>query len=238
MSSKTIDISEIKIKLNERLKPSGWSNKLKSFILSSDFDRILEFLVKEVNDSKRFTPKLTQVFRAFEECPYDSVKVVCIGQDPYPTPSVADGIAFSCSNTGKEQPSLTYMFDEIERSVYPGESYKRDVDLSRWSHQGVLLINSAFTTTINRSGSHFDIWKPFITFLLDTIGNDRPDIVYMFLGKQSVRYHELIPEDSINFYAPHPASAAHNNLKNWESNELFIKVNEALIGLNKLPITW
>jgi len=235
---KKIDLNDVKNKMYENLKPSGWANKIKSFILSSDFDKILEYLLHEVGEGRRFTPRLKHVFRAMEECPYDSVKVVIIGQDPYPSPGVADGIAFSCSITQKEQPSLMYMLDEIQNTVYPGQLYKREKDLSKWSNQGVLLINSAFTTTIGKAGTHFEIWKPFMTFLLDTISNDYPDMIYAFLGKQSLKFYDCVSEESIKFQASHPAAAAHNSLNTWNSNDLFNNINERLIGQNKLPITW
>ena len=76
-----IDLEEVKLKLFNKLEPSGWGRVLKSFIFSPDFTKILETL-KHLNDiEKRFTPTLKQLFRAFEECPYDELKVVIIGQD-------------------------------------------------------------------------------------------------------------------------------------------------------------
>lgn len=77
----TVNLDEIKAKLYEKLKPSGWGDKLKTFIMSDDFDKILRKLLAEVKDGQRFTPVLKQVFRAFEECPYKDLKVVMIGQD-------------------------------------------------------------------------------------------------------------------------------------------------------------
>lgn len=77
----TINLDDIKAKLYEKLKPSGWGDKLKTFIMSDDFDKILRKLSSEVKDGQRFTPVLKQVFRAFEECPYKDLKVVMIGQD-------------------------------------------------------------------------------------------------------------------------------------------------------------
>mgnify|MGYP003648314847 CR=1 FL=1 len=77
----TINLEDIKIKLYEKLKPSGWGDKLKTFILSEDFDKILMALLKDAQEGKRFTPQIKQLFRAFEECPYNELKVVMIGQD-------------------------------------------------------------------------------------------------------------------------------------------------------------
>lgn len=77
----TVNIEEVKMKLYENLKPSGWGDKLKSFILSSDFDKIMNHLLEDARKGKRFTPVLKQVFRAFEECPLNQLKVVILGQD-------------------------------------------------------------------------------------------------------------------------------------------------------------
>jgi len=76
-----VNIEEIKLKLYERIKPSGWADKLKTFILSEDFDKIIQFLEKEVLDDKHFTPKVKYLLNAFEQCPYNKLKVVIIGQD-------------------------------------------------------------------------------------------------------------------------------------------------------------
>jgi len=99
-----MELQEIKQKMFDKLEPSGWSRVFKSFIFSSDFDQILSKLWDLSQSDKRFTPPLKQVFRAFEECPYDKLQVVIVGQDPYPQLGVADGISFSCGNTGKLQP--------------------------------------------------------------------------------------------------------------------------------------
>ena len=130
-----------------------------------------DVLYKLREDGKRFTPPLKQVFRAFEECPYDDLKVIFIGQDPYPQLGVADGISFSCGNTNKVQPSLRYIFEEIERTVYQEFPSYQDPDLTRWSKQGILMLNTALTVEVGKIGSHYDIWKPFTAYLLDWLNN-------------------------------------------------------------------
>jgi uracil DNA glycosylase len=79
--TETINLEEIKLKLIEKLQPSGWATKLRGFIQSSDFEKILNELYKQRSEGKRFTPPLKYVFRAFEECPVDKLRVVMIGQD-------------------------------------------------------------------------------------------------------------------------------------------------------------
>lgn len=77
----SVNLEEIQLKLYDKLKPSGWGDRLRSFIMSTDFENILKQLLKEAQGSNRFTPPLKQVFRAFEECPYNELKVVVMGQD-------------------------------------------------------------------------------------------------------------------------------------------------------------
>ena len=145
--TESVDLLLIKQKLIDKLKPSGWSSKLRGFVMSSDFDVILDTLYRLREDGKRFTPPLKQVFRAFEECAVDDLKVVIIGQDPYPHLGTADGLAFSCGNTGKPQPSLQKIFEEIERTVYQEFPTHQDPDLTRWANQGVLLLMIYGTTS-------------------------------------------------------------------------------------------
>jgi len=223
--SETINLKDIQSKLYEKLKPSGWADKLKGFLLSEDFYKILEDLLKEAQDNKRFTPPLKQVFRAFEECPYNELMVVIIGQDPYPYPGVADGLAFSCSNDKKIQASLRYIFKDIETNIYPEQGYTWDPDLARWSKQGVLMLNSAFTTTVNKVGQHYQLWQPFMAYLLDTLAFSNPGLIYAFMGKKAQDWMKSIPSNNFKLTCTHPAFAAHMNLETWDSENIFGRIN-------------
>lgn len=241
----TINLEETKQKLYERLRSSGWGDKLKTFIISQDFDKILHRLLKEAQDGQRFTPVLKQVFRAFEECPYKDLKVVIIGQDPYPygpapggTLPVADGIAFSCSNDGKVQSSLRYIFKEIEDTVYPEGGYVWDPDLKRWANQGMLILNTAFTTTIGKVGQHYTLWQPFMAFLLDTLMYSNPGLVYVFMGKKAQEWADSVPENNYKLFTTHPAFAAHKDAEKWDSGDVFNKVSKILMDNNKEKIIW
>ena len=101
---KDLNITEIKDKLYKKLEPSGWAIKLRGFIYSTEFNKIIVTLAKQVNDNKRFTPLLKDVFNAFEKCPVDKLKVVIIGQDPYPTRGHANGLCFSVEEDVKPFP--------------------------------------------------------------------------------------------------------------------------------------
>jgi len=240
MSEQVIDLEKIRESLYEKLKPSGWADKLKTFIMGSEFIDILEKLEHEVKIGNRFTPKLKYLFRAFEECPYQDLKVVILGQDPYPQEGVADGVAFSCSITQQTQPSLRYIYKDIRETVKGYDTHLWfDHDLKHWSNQGVLLLNSALTTRINKPGTQTDIWEPFTTFVLDTLAKTNPGLTYAFLGTAAKKYHSLIPDKAnVKLYAQHPAAAAYNKEQLWDSGKLFVKINEEMIGKYGEPIKW
>jgi len=234
----TIDIADVQQKLYERLKPSGWADKLKGFLLSSEFTKILEILLKESREGRRFTPVLKQLFRAFEECPYNELKVVMIGQDPYPKQNAADGVAFSCSNGIDIQASLRFIFREVEDTVYKDGGYEWNQDLGRWSNQGVLMLNTALTTTINQVGCHYDLWKPFIGYLLDTLAFNNAGLVYVFLGKVAKKWEKSIPNNNFKLHAVHPAAASYAGDEKWHSGDLFPKITEIVKKHYGYDIVW
>lgn len=237
-SVNTVNLEEIKYKLYEKLKPSGWGLKLRAFILSSDFDKILKTLLKDAQEGKRFTPQIKQIFRAFEECPYDNLKVVIIGQDPYPQIGIADGIAFSCSNTKNIEASLRYMFKEIEDTIPNPDGYTWDPDLRRWSNQGVLLLNSAFTTTVGKIGQHYNIWQPFMAHVLDQLMCYNTGLIYVFMGKKAQEWSESVSENNYKLMCSHPASAFHNSLDRWDSGDIFNKISDLSYKQFKEKIIW
>lgn len=232
-----VDLRDTQIKLYERLKPSGWGDVLKTFLLSTDFESILETLLKQAKEGKRFTPQLKLVFKAFEECPLKDLKVVVIGQDPYPQPYTASGIAFSCDVTGKPEKSLKYIFKAIEDTVYK-DGYLWDPDLTRWSNQGILLINTALTTEMNKTGTHYELWKPFLTFLLDYLTIQNPGLVYAFLGKKAQDWAESIPDNNYKLMASHPASAAYKELAVWDCDDIFNKISTLVHKQFNEKIIW
>lgn len=232
-----IYLEEVKFKLYEKLKPSGWGDKLKTFILSSDFDNILIALLKEARAGQRFTPPLKMVFNAFEMCPYNKLKVVIMGQDPYPQIGVADGIAFSCSNDNKVQASLRYIFKELEATVY-SDGYTWDPNLARWSRQGVLMINTALTTSIGKIGTHYLLWRPFMAFLLDILTFNNPGLIYVFMGSKAKEWSESIPENNYKIFTTHPAFAAHTNNDKWDCQNVFNKINQITEKSYNEKIIW
>jgi uracil-DNA glycosylase len=233
-----LEIDEIKQKLFDKLEPSGWGRVFKSFIFSSEFDDILIKLYKLSIDGKRFTPTLRQIFRAFEECPYNELQIVIVGQDPYPQVGVADGIAFSCSNTNRLQPSLRYILNEVNKTVYNGEEISTDVDLKRWSNQGILLLNTALTTEVSKIGAHYDIWKPFTAYLLDWLNNYNPGLIYVYMGKKAEEWSVLTSDNTTyKFTVKHPASAAYSGSK-WDSDNIFMRTRAIVKKISGKNINW
>jgi uracil-DNA glycosylase len=230
-----VNLQEVKDKLYEKLKENGWGPQLVNFIMTSDFDDILSFLLREAQDGKRFTPKVKHLFKAFEVCPFDKVNVVIIGQDPYPQINVADGIAFSCSNFGKVEKSLDYMFKSIGKTT---GSLNNDPDLTRWANQGVLLLNSALTTTIGKPGTHQLLWKPFMAYVLDYLVWNRPNLIYVFMGKKAQDFADLIPDNNYKIMVSHPASAAYNEEPEWDCGDMWNKINKYLEQNEKPRISW
>ena len=232
-----MELEEIKQKMFNKLEPSGWGRVFKSFIFSSDFDDIITRLYTLSQEGKRFTPPLKQVFRAFEECPYDKLQVVFIGQDPYPQLGVADGVSFSCSNTGKAQPSIRFILEEVNRTVYNGHTVSEDVDLSRWSNQGILMLNTALTVEVDKIGSHYDIWRKFTAYLLDWLSSYNPGLIYVYMGKKAEEWSELTTNTEYKFMVKHPASAAYNGSK-WDSDNVFNKISSIVTNTTGNIITW
>lgn len=232
-------LEEVRIKLYEKLKPSGWGDKLKGFLLSDDFYKILDELYTQAQEGTRFTPTLKQVFRAFEECPYSKLHTIIVGQDPYPQVNEADGISFSCSNTGKPATSLRYILAEVARTV--PESLPKDVagvDLKRWSNQGILMLNTALTTNVGKIGAHYELWRPFMTYLFDMLNSYNKGLIYVFLGTKAKDWSILVNDTNHKLFATHPAYAAYSKSKTWESDNLFPRISELVLKHYGDKIVW
>lgn len=150
---------------------------------------------------------------------------------------VADGLAFSCSNTNSPQPSLKYIFKALEDTVYP-EGYTWDPDLKRWSEQGILLINTAMTTQLNHVGTHYALWQPFLAFLYDYLSTNHPGLVYVYFGRKAQEWADQISEDNYKLFASHPASAAYHDLEKWDCSDIFNKTSDLVMKQFNEKIVW
>jgi len=217
----------LKDSLKKDIESSGWADILFPYIDSKLYDDLTDSLVSLVEQGKRFTPKFKDIFNAFKECKYDDLKVVIVGQDPYPQLGSADGLAFSCSKKDKVEKSLQYINKAIDTD---------HTDLRCWANQGILLINTALTVEVNKIGSHFWNWKPFTEHLFSKINQDNKDIVFILMGKKAEAWERLISNQKI-LKCTHPASAAYRGGV-WDSNDVFNKTNIELNKQGKTLIDW
>lgn len=238
-----MDISNVKYKFGDL-----WADKFKNFIESEKFDKIFSFLKSESLNGKRIVPESKNIFRAFSCCSYNQLKVVVIAQDPYFSIKdgkiIADGIAFSCSITDEEQPSLKFLKEEIERTCYDGLNLTEtrvDNDLSYLSEQGVLMLNSSLTTEAGKAGAHIKLWSEFMEYLIkDILNNYNSGLVFILLGSQAKELRKYINEKSHTVLtAKHPASASYSGGK-WDSEEVFSQTNKILDFTNgpEYKIKW
>lgn len=207
----------------------------------------LMLLQKEYQSNSVF-PEKENVFKAFKSCPYKDLKVVILGQDPYPQKGYATGLAFANPDNGLVMsPSLQLIYERLVKD-YPYDDYGElpfDIDygfgfdrtLESWAKQGVLLLNSSLTVIENKIGSHSNIWYPFIKELLTNLSEINCGIIYLLFGNEAKVFKSFINTNSnyvLEYY--HPAYFARNN-KEFECDG-FIKTNQILKQNNNLKINW
>ena len=140
----------------------------------------------------------------------------------------------------KPEASLRYIFEEIRSTIYSEvgmSKYRGSADLTRWSEQGVLLLNSALSVQVGKPGAHQLIWRPFIAFLLDMLNWYNPGLIYVFMGQVAAKWADSVVDTNYKLITSHPASAAYNN-EIWDGKGVFVKINEHLIKEGKEPIIW
>lgn len=206
-----------------------------------DYKEAIEALraVSKICKINLICPRYTLIFKAFECCQLSNLKVVMIGQDPYPQKGVATGLLFGNSKTVSEDklsPSLKVVKKSIENLEDKNKRLIFDNSMGEWAKQGILLINSAMTCEMNKVGSHTMLWRPFISKLLTNLSN-REHIVYVLFGSTAQTFEHFI--DSKNntiIKIEHPVFFARIN-KDMPS-DVFSRVNEALKEYKKEPIIW
>jgi uracil-DNA glycosylase len=190
---------------------------------------ILSMLNKEYRQYTVFPPK-NLVFEAFRQCPVDSVRVVIIGQDPYPQKGYATGIAFANPKEIKEiSPSLSILRDRVFRD-YGVLNNEFDQTLISWEKQGVLLLNAALTVRENCPGSHTHYWVPFIESLIRALNETHPGLIYVCLGKVAEKYIKYIGPSNHVLKYPHPAYYCRLGC-GFEAT-MFLDINKILKELN------
>lgn len=220
----------------ERQIESGWLPILTPLIEDKRFEVILSNLAM----TKRFEPHISKIFRAFKECPYGDLRIVMLGQDPYPQLNVATGLAF-----GNEQnvlsPSLEIIMEELKSTIdgFNESHFLKLRGLEHWTKQGILLINSALTVMVNSPGSHHEVWRYFIEGLLRQLSINSTAIVYVLFGKVAQSFESCIKADT-NYIlkVAHPAADTYADKKLFRGSKIFTNVNKIIHDLYGYNINW
>lgn len=183
-------------------------------------------------------PEKSEVLRAFNLCPYKDLKVVLIGQDPYPQKGVATGLAFGNKRgTSVLSPSLELIKEASINFTIPKGVVEFDETLESWAKQGVLLLNSALTVEENKIGSHTLIWRPFVTSLIEKLSEVNSGIIYVLFGKQAQSYIPYINANS-NYIIKSLHPAYYARLGMAMPCDCFEKVNDILMKNHGTTIKW
>ena len=207
-----------------------------------DYMKRLSSIVRADRKIHNVYPEPSKVLRAFHETPYEDVKVVILGQDPYPTPGNANGLAFSFDNGSvpdnyHDNPaSLQNIFKEIEDDL--GEfSILHDSDLTRWARQGVLLLNTCLTVIERQPGSHANIgWETFVQRVITKLNAKPNRVVYLLWGRSAQSYKPFIRghHEYLETSHPSPLSA----YRGFFGCKHFSLCNQILEDSNQQPIKW
>jgi uracil-DNA glycosylase len=219
---------EVKIEEN-------WKKRFNDEFEKEYFIRLAEF-VKEEYKTRTIYPPGSLIFNAFNLCPFDKVKAVIIGQDPYHGPEQAHGLCFSVRDGIEYPPSLINIFKEIESDL--GISRPRSGNLERWASQGVLLLNATLTVRAHLAGSHQKKgWEEFTDKAINILNNEKQHLVFFLWGAYAQKKGESIDESKhlvLKSVHPSPLSAS----RGFFGNKHFSRCNEYLLKNGIEPIKW
>lgn len=214
----------------------GWKE-----VLSGEFNKLyFEFLtdfVRKSYASGKVYPPAKQIFRAFDACPFDQVRVVILGQDPYHEPGQAEGLAFSVPEGIAIPPSLRNILQEV-RSDLGTDSIIQSGHLGPWVEQGVLLLNATLTVQAHQAASHQNKgWETFTDAAIEALARRREGLVFMLWGSFARRKAAMIPRDKhLILEAPHPSPLSAS--RGFLGCRHFSKANKYLLSHGKEPIRW
>ncbi len=214
----------------------GWKAILKDEFEKRYFKNLSEFVKSEYTSDKCFPPG-KQIFSAFNHTPFNEVKVVIIGQDPYHGIGQANGLCFSVAEKVAVPPSLKNIFEEIRTDI--GSPIPTSGNLERWADQGVLLLNATLTVRAHQAGSHHKRgWEQFTDSVIEKLSNEKEGLVFLLWGGPAKKKGAKIDGTKhLVLTSGHPSPLAANR-GYWFGNKHFSKANEYLIRNNKKPINW
>ena len=215
----------------------GWKDALQEEFAKEYFQRLTEIVRAEYSNSAlKVYPPASKIFAAFDQCPFNDVKVVIIGQDPYHGPGQANGLSFSVNDGVAIPPSLRNIFKEINQDT--GAPIPSSGDLTRWAKQGVLLLNSSLTVREHQPKSHSGIgWETFTDAAIRALNDKRVNIVFLLWGSDAIKRGAMIDRNRhlvLQSVHPSPLSAS----RGFFGNHHFSKTNQYLTEHGLQPIKW
>jgi len=222
-------------KINPQIDDS-WKTVLNEEFQSDYFLKLKQFLIKEKKEQQIFPPS-SLIFSAFDQTPFDKVKVVILGQDPYHGPGQAQGLCFSVPKGIRIPPSLVNIFKELENDIQC--HIPKSGNLEKWTKEGVLLINATLTVRAHQAGSHQKKgWEQFTDAVIKKISEQKENIVFILWGNYAQGKTKYIDESKhfvIKSVHPSPLSA---NRGGFFGSQPFSKTNNYLESKNIQPINW
>ena len=213
----------------------GWKSKLKAEFDKEYFVKLTDFVRTEYGKGAVYPPG-SLIFNAFDVCPFDRVKAVIIGQDPYHGPGQAHGLCFSVRHGIDYLPSLLNIFKDIESDL--GIRIKASGDLSRWAGQGVLLLNATLTVRAHQAGSHQRRgWEEFTDYVIRVLNDEKQNLVFFLWGAYAQKKGESIDRSRhlvLESVHPSPLSAS----RGFFGNRHFSRCNDFLVKNEISPIDW
>ncbi|MEK7145107.1 MAG: uracil-DNA glycosylase [Patescibacteria group bacterium] len=227
--------------MNVKIEPS-WAGHLKGEFEKAYFEELTSFVKKEYKEGTVY-PAPKNIFRAFDLCPFEKVKVVILGQDPYHGTGQANGLAFAVNDGTRLPPSLQNIYKELATDCgLPFEALAKKGDLSRWAKQGVLLLNATLTVRAHSAGSHQEKgWEQFTDAVIRTLSERREHLVFMLWGNyakakgKSERAH-IDRSKHLVLEAPHPSPFS--AFSGFFGCKHFTRANAYLIAHGETPIDW
>lgn len=214
----------------------SWKEVLKDEFEKPYFKQLIDFVKKEYSEHTCY-PKGSQIFNAFDHCPFDKVEVVILGQDPYHGPGQAHGLCFSVNEGVPMPPSLQNIFREIQDDL--GKPFPPNGSLVRWADQGVLLLNAVLTVRKGEANSHQGKgWETFTDAVIQKISDNKKDVVFLLWGGPAKKKGARVDaQKHLILQSGHPSPLSANK-GHWFGNRHFSKANEFLSQKGKKPIDW
>lgn len=220
--------------MNTTIHPT-WKSHLEEEFKKPYFKQLASFVKQEYTQKKVFPPP-KQLFHAFDACPFDDVRVVMLGQDPYHGPGQAHGLCFSVNDGVPIPPSLKNIYKEIRDDI--GTPLPTSGNLDGWAKQGVFLLNATLTVEAHKAGSHQNKgWEEFTDAVIQTISDKKQDVVFLLWGSYAQKKGTIIDESKhLVLRAPHPSPLA--AYRGFFGCKHFSKTNAHLISTFQAPIEW